>query len=212
MKLMQSSLVRALCAIIVGALLIKYREQTVTWMTIAIGVMFFISGVLSCVAYMVSRRRKNDVRVFDADGRPVAGFTPPFPIVGLGSLILGLVLALMPATFVSWLMYILAAILLLGAVGQFVALAAASKVARVGAYFWVMPSLVLLVALVAIVRPSAIASAPLFVIGWCMVLYGVVECVNTLKIHNMRKAMERDGQTNGAKPSGPRAAVDDLGK
>ena len=44
MKVIQSSLFRALCAIIVGALLIQYREQTVTWITIAIGVLFFLSG------------------------------------------------------------------------------------------------------------------------------------------------------------------------
>ena len=48
MRIVQSSFFRALCAVIIGALLIKYREQTVTWMTIVIGVMFFLSGVVSC--------------------------------------------------------------------------------------------------------------------------------------------------------------------
>lgn len=191
-------MVRALCAIIVGVLLIKYREQTVTWITIAIGVMFFMSGVLSCVTYMVARRQKNDARVYDAEGRQVSGYVPPFPIVGLGSMLLGLVLALMPATFVAWLMYILAAILMLGAIGQFFALASVSKIARVGFWFWLMPSLVFLVAVVAILRPSAIAAAPLFVIGWCMILYGVVECINTLKIYRLRKMVERSAcQTVG---------------
>ena len=51
MKVFQSSVVRALCAIIVGALIVKYRELTVTWITIAIGVLFFLSGVFSCVTY-----------------------------------------------------------------------------------------------------------------------------------------------------------------
>ena len=46
MRIVQSSFFRALCAVIIGALLIKYREQTVTWMTIVIGVMFFLSGVV----------------------------------------------------------------------------------------------------------------------------------------------------------------------
>lgn len=191
MKVFQSSLLRALCAIVVGALLVKFREQTVTWMTIAIGVLFFVSGVFSCVAYFVARGKKDDVQVFDADGRQLTGLKPSFPIVGLGSLILGLILALMPSSFVASLMYILAAILILGAVSQFMSLIAASRVARIGFYFWIMPALTLLIGLVAVISPSSIASAPLFVIGWAMVVYGVVELVNTIKIHQLRRAMER---------------------
>lgn len=191
MKVFQSSLLRAFCAIVVGALLVKFREQTVTWMTIAIGVLFFVSGVFSCVAYFVARGKKDDVQVFDADGRQLTGLRPSFPIVGLGSLILGLILALMPSTFVASLMYILAAILILGAVSQFMSLIAASRVARIGFYFWIMPALTLLIGLVAVISPSSIASAPLFVIGWAMVVYGVVELVNTIKIHQLRRAMER---------------------
>ena len=56
MKVIQSSFFRALCAIIVGALLIQYREQTVTWITIAIGVLFFLSGVFSLLSYMSAKR------------------------------------------------------------------------------------------------------------------------------------------------------------
>lgn len=54
-----------------------------------------------------------------------------------------------------------------------------------------MPSLILLIGLIAIVYPSAIASAPLFVIGWCMLLYGVVEIINTLKIGKIRRLKEK---------------------
>ena len=61
-----------------GVLLIKYREETVTWLTIVIGILFFLSGVISCVAYFVARRRDNDVQLFDADGRQLSGFKPRF--------------------------------------------------------------------------------------------------------------------------------------
>lgn len=145
MKVFQSSVVRALCAIIVGALIVKYRELTVTWITIAIGVLFFLSGVFSCVAYFIARGKISDVQVFDADGRQITGLRPTFPIVGLGSLILGLILALMPNTFVQSLMYILAAMLILGAVTQMVNLVAASRMARIGFYYWIMPALTLLI-------------------------------------------------------------------
>lgn len=191
MKTLFSGLLRALCAIAVGALLVKYREQTVEWMTIAIGIMFFVSGVFSCVTYFVARGKRDDIQVFDADGRQLTGAKPVFPIVGLGSLILGLVLAVMPGVFVTYLVYMLAALLILGAVGQFVSLIAASRIARIGAYFWIMPSLTLLVGLVALVSPGSIAAAPLFVIGWAMIVYGAVETLNVLKIYQLRRHMER---------------------
>lgn len=191
MRIVQSSFFRALCAVIIGALLIKYREQTVTWMTIVIGVMFFLSGVVSCAAYLSARSREDMPQMFDAQGRQLTGMKP-LPIVGIGSLVLGLILALMPATFITWLMYILAAILILGAINQFVSLASVSRVVHVGFYFWIMPSIIMLIGIIAVAYPSAIASAPLFVIGWCMMLYGVVEIINNLKINGIRRQMAKD--------------------
>lgn len=191
MKTLASSLLRALCAIAVGALLVKYREQTVEWITIAIGILFFVSGVVSCVTYFVARGKADGIEVYDADGRRLTGTRPIFPIVGVGSVILGLILAVMPTAFVTYLVYLLAAILILGAVSQLVSLVAASRMARIGVYFWIMPSLTLLVGLVAVVSPQSIATAPLFVIGWAMIVYGMVETLNAIKIYQLRRHMER---------------------
>lgn len=190
MKTLISSLLRAICAIAVGALLVKYREQTVEWITVAIGILFFVSGVFSCVAYFVARGKKDDVEVYDASGKRLTPVKPIFPIVGLGSLILGLILAVMPTAFITYLVYLLAAILILGAVNQLVGLVATTRIARVGIYFWIMPSLTLLIGLVAVISPSSIASAPLFVIGWAMMVYGAVEMVNALKIYQLRRYVE----------------------
>ena len=54
-----------------------------------------------------------------------------------------------------------------------------------------MPSIIMLIGIIAVVYPSAIASAPLFVIGWCMMLYGVVEIINNLKINGIRRQMAK---------------------
>lgn len=199
MQIIQSSLARAVSAIIMGVLLIKYREQTVTWLTIVIGILFFLSGVISCAAYFVARRRESDVQLFDADGRQLSGFKVSFPLTGLGSIVLGLILALMPNAFISWLMFILAAMLIIGAIGQFVSLAAITRTFRIGIYFWIMPSVILLIGLLALIRPSAIASAPLFVIGWCMLLYGVSESVNSIKFYLLRKKMKEAAEKKGEK-------------
>ena len=182
MKVFQSSIFRALCAIVVGALLVKYREQTVTWITIAIGVIFFVSGVISTVAYLSAKRQatKEGVEIYDAKGNRLTRPVPPFPIVGLGSIILGAWLALFPNSFVNGLMFVLAGMLILGALNLFFNLAAATRFSSIGCLWWVLPVAIFLVGITALVKPSTIASAPLFIIGWGMMAYGMVDLVNTI--------------------------------
>ena len=184
MKAIQSHIFRALVAIIVGILLIEYKESMVTWITMAIGILFFISGVISLITYYVNLKRseKTDAIVYDTNGKQLTGIKPNFPIVGLGSAILGGIFALMPTAFINGLVYILAAILILGAVNQLSNLVAARSYAKIGVYYWIMPVLILLVGILCILRPGAVASAPLLIVGWCMLLYGIVECVNSFKM------------------------------
>lgn len=197
MKVIHSSIFRAVCAIIVGVLLIQYREQTVTWITIAIGVLFFLSGVISLASYWAAKRNAEKMQgqiLSDSNGKPIMGMIPKFPLVSVGSLILGLLLALMPQVFIAWLMFILAFILILGALTQFVNLASAAKMGRVGILFWLFPSALLLLGLLAIIKPSAIASAPLFIIGWGMLIYGVVELLNAFKVSNNKRIWLKNQQ------------------
>lgn len=197
MKVIHSSIFRAVCAIIVGVLLIQYREQTVTWITIAIGVLFFLSGVISLASYWAAKRNAEKMQgqnLSDSNGKPIMGMLPKFPLVSVGSLILGLLLALMPQVFIAWLMFILAFILILGALTQFVNLASAAKMGRVGILFWLFPSALLLLGLLAIIKPSAIASAPLFIIGWGMLIYGVVELLNAFKVSNNKRIWLKNQQ------------------
>lgn len=197
MKVIHSSIFRAVCAIIVGVLLIQYREQTVTWITVAIGVLFFLSGVISLASYWAAKRNAEKMQgqiLSDSNGKPIMGMMPKFPLVSVGSLILGLLLALMPQVFIAWLMFILAFILILGALTQFVNLASAAKMGRVGILFWLFPSVLLLLGLLTIIKPSAIASAPLLIIGWGMLIYGVVELLNAFKISNNKRIWLKNQQ------------------
>ncbi len=209
MKVIHSSLFRALCAIVIGCLLIKYREQTVTWITIAIGVLFFLSGIISLVSYYATRRNAGKMQgqvLYDANGKKVlGGISPSFPLVGVGSLVFGVALALMPGVFISWLMYILAFILILGALSQFSNLVIAAKMGRVGIVYWILPSALLLLGVLAIIRPSTLASAPLFIIGWSMLVYGVVECVSSLKVANNRRRWQKSQAGNDAADTIPEA-------
>lgn len=193
MKVLQSSVFRAICAVVVGILLISNPDSTVTGITIAIGAMFLISGAISCATYFAAKARKNDdVEVYDEQGRIIAPIKPVFPIVGLGSVLLGLVLMLLPGVFVKSLMYVLGAILLLGAINQFMSLISANRVSSIPLWFWICPIIILLIGLFVILKPMESASLPLIIIGWCLLLYGVSECINAIKINNVRKRMMKE--------------------
>lgn len=186
MKLIKTSFFRAITAVIVGVLLITYREEIITWLTISIGILFFLSGLITCIIYFVTRNTESSEMNLDS-AKSTPTFTPLFPLVGMGSLLLGLMLALMPNSFVNWMVYILGALLILGAIGQYVSLASIVKLVRISIFFWIMSSVIFLIGVVSIIKPMWIASDPLLIIGWSMILYGVVECVDTIKVMNTRR-------------------------
>lgn len=181
-KALTSSFLRAVCAIAIGVLLILYPDSTILGLTVAIGVVFFISGTISCLAYFNAQRLFRAAAQSEANPLPGATPQPSFPVVGLGSIILGLLLALTPDIFVKFQMYIIGIALILGAINQYMSLIGAGRVAKIPFGFWVCPTLVLLTGLFVVLKPMASASLPMLVTGWCCLLYGVTDIVNTLKI------------------------------
>lgn len=195
MKLLQSSIFRALCAIVVGALLIKYPDNTVKGITMAIGVLFLVSGIISCLTYIMARRKVSEYKVYDASGRLVAGATPTFPLVGMGSIILGLILALMPTAVVSAVMYIVGVLLVLGAINQMMVLIGGRRYGSISLLYWLFPILVLLIGLYVMLKPMTPASMAMLVLGWCMLVYGVAELVGAVKVYSIRKRFESQPPT-----------------
>uniref|UniRef100_UPI004025C3B4 DUF308 domain-containing protein n=1 Tax=Prevotella sp. TaxID=59823 RepID=UPI004025C3B4 len=193
MKTFPKSILRSCCAIAAGVVLVQYREQAVMWITVGIGVVFFISAVISFIDYMASRKNRDEqVELFDAQGRKMRQQRKrSFPVVAVGCGILGSVMALSPNTFVGGLMFVLAALLIAGGAYQLFSLSLATRFARVGFVWWVLPVVILLIGLLALIKPSVIASAPLLIIGWCMMVYGVVDLVNALKIHRCKKQFDK---------------------
>lgn len=195
MKSYTNSLVKALFSVVFGALLIKYREEAITWITIALGVCFFIVGVFVCVFYYASKNPQPDAVVTGEESKK-RDLSAVFPFSGVGSIVLGIVLALQPEGFGFAFVYIIAGLLIFGALTQFIALSEARHHAHIGAYFWVMPTLIMLTGLTAIAKPSVFATSVLFILGWTLLIYGIVEIINALSIHRVRKIAEKSKQPN----------------
>lgn len=192
MKILQSSVFRSISALAIGILLIKYPDNTVTWITVAIGCLFLLSGIISLVVYYHATRKVSEYKITDADGNLVASDEKPtFPIVGVGSLILGLLLALTPTVFVKGLMYVIGFILVLGAINQYMNLLNARHFGKVGFGYWIFPSIILLTGLYVIIRPMEPAEMAMMILGWCTLLYGVTELINSMKIHAEKRKADK---------------------
>ena len=197
MKVLQISAVRAIIVLVTGFLLVKYREDTMTWMTITVGVLFLISGLVACMVYYFEKEKvaKKTAKAALQEGQQEEEDlkSPSFPIAGVGSIVLGIILAVMPNTFTTWMVYILSALLILGAVNQFMNLARSRQYARVPMYMWVFPTISMVVAILLISRP--IETDALFftlkVIGWAFMYYGILEFVLIIRMYLVRKAYDK---------------------
>ena len=197
MKVLQISAVRAIIVLVTGFLLVKYREDTMTWMTITVGVLFLISGLVACMLYYFEKEKvaKKTAKAALQEGQQEEEDlkSPSFPIAGVGSIVLGIILAVMPNTFTTWMVYILSALLILGAVNQFMNLARSRQYARVPVYMWVFPTISMVVAILLISRP--IETDALFftlkVIGWAFMYYGVLEFILIIRMYLVRKAYDK---------------------
>lgn len=195
MKVLQISAIRAIIVLVTGFLLVRYREETMTWMTITVGILFLLSGLVSCIAYYFEKEKvaKKTATSEQQGGQEEEENlkSPSFPIAGVGSIALGIILAVMPNTFITWVVYILAALLILGAVGQFMNLARSRQYARVPVYMWLFPTVILAIAILLISKPIETAQLPLLVLGWAFMYYGVLEFILIIRMYLVRKSYEK---------------------
>lgn len=195
MKVLQISAIRAIIVLVTGFLLVRYREETMTWMTITVGILFLLSGLVSCIAYYFEKEKvaKKTAKAEQQEGQQEEENlkSPSFPIAGVGSIALGIILAVMPNTFITWVVYILAALLILGAVNQFMNLARSRQYARVPVYMWLFPTVILATAILLISKPIETAQLPLLVLGWAFMYYGVLEFILIIRMYLVRKSYEK---------------------
>lgn len=76
---MNYSIIRCICALVIGVLLVAWPEAAILYLVITIGVLFLVPGLFSVFGYLIRGKQ---------DGSS-------FPIAGLGSLLFGLWLMIM---------------------------------------------------------------------------------------------------------------------
>jgi len=174
MKYVESITFRALSALCIGCLLIAFPDKTTTWLVIIIGILFLVPGLISIVAYFNVRTEKESMRAL-------------FPIIGIGSVLFGVILIVFSNVFMDYMKYVLAAFLILAGISQLVTLLNLQKWTKVNVFFFIMSLLITLVGLFIVIAAKLIATNVLTVLGTASIVYGLVELISAIRFHNVRR-------------------------
>lgn len=165
MKTMSYSVIKGICAVIMGVLLVTWPETAILYLVIAIGAMFLVPGVVAVLNYIFKSREQGAM----------------FPIVSVGSMLFGLWLMISPAFFVGILMYVLGAVLVFAGISQIMQLVNARGWTQVAFGYYVMPVLILIAGLVVLLNPFAAATVPFIILGVSSIVYGITDIINGIR-------------------------------
>lgn len=177
---MVNVVVRSLCVILIGVLVVVLREAFMPVIIQFIGAAFILSGIISL--FNVYQLRKRGLsKGFDVFVLATAG------VAGIA---LGAWLLLSPAFFLSLLMLLLGLLLLAMGIYQTVSLLLVQRRFGLSLYMYVVPLLLLAMGVLVIVNPFEAAAIPFLVVGIGAILAGISDLVSTLYIIRRSKALE----------------------
>lgn len=176
MKALNYSVIRGICAVLMGLLLVTWPEAAIVYLVIAIGAVFFVPSLFSLVGYFTKGRQEGAM----------------FPIVSIGSLLFGLWLMVSPAFFVGILMYVLGVVLVFAGISQIIQLVNARGWTLVAPGYYIMPVLILLAGLVVLLNPFAAAAIPFIILGVSSIVYGITDIINQLRFRKKEEKKEEN--------------------
>ena len=172
---MLNAFFRSLSVVIVGVLLIVYKDAVMPFVVQLIGIAFMLPGLIALGLHLYASR----------DGRPP--FWSLQMLTSLGSVAFGLWLLFAPGFFIAVLMKLFGIILLLIGVYQVIKLLrAGTRNLRPSIYYYILPVLVVLLGLFALFNPLEAASVPFIFIGAGGVMAGISDFINSLLISRIK--------------------------
>ncbi len=175
MRTLSNSILRSVCSLVIGVLLVVWPETAMIYLVITIGVLFLIPGLVSMLGYFAHRTGEVE---------------QTFPVAALGSALFGLWLMIMPAFFVSILMYILGAFLVLAGIQLISSLVSVRRASMVPVGFFVVPVLILLAGILVLLNPFATASVPFIILGVSCICYSLSDLINYYKFRNRNNRIQ----------------------
>ena len=103
-KLLRNVLLRSLCVLIFGVLLLVFSNELSRWIVYASGALFVLLGIIALIGYVKNRQDKS--------------LSVVYPVVAVGSVLFGVVQLILPDQFYGVLRYLMSGIIFLLAIAQ----------------------------------------------------------------------------------------------
>lgn len=177
---MVNVVVRSICVILIGVLMVVLREAFMPVIVQFIGATFIVSGIISLFnVYVLCKRGLS--RNFD---------TFVLVVAGVAGVALGAWLLLSPGFFLSLLMLILGVLLLAMGLYQMTTLLMVQRRLHLSFYMYVVPLLLLAIGVLVIINPFEAAGLPFLIVGAGAILAGVSDLVSSLYLVYRSKAIK----------------------
>ena len=171
MKNKNNAIVRIICAIILGLVLVFWPSLTINYLVMTIGGVFLVAGVISFSTFLFRDKEKYvDIR---------------FPFESSGSILFGLVLIIIPGVFINVLMYVMGVLLILACIQQIYILIAIRRRGTVPLGFYIVPVLTLICSLAIIIHPFGVLRNTFIFLGVIALIYGINELINYIKFRKL---------------------------
>lgn len=174
MKLYSSYIFRSFISIMIGLLLI-FNPDTPIFLIEIIGALFALSGLWSITSFLLTYFKKNSV------------IKPVFPIAGLGSLLMGVVLGIHAEFFLQILMYVLGYIILLFGFSQLFGVFSYRKFVPLNFAVFILPVSIILIGSFVLFQYKDAALLPFRILGTCCVIYGISDLFYGFRIKHYER-------------------------
>ncbi|MGI5913619.1 MAG: HdeD family acid-resistance protein [Bacteroidales bacterium] len=161
------SLVSCIISLVLGLVMVIWPELVADYLVFALGLLFLIPGAISIISYFVNKRRNVSIGL-------------PIRLSGLGSVLFGLLLMLVPSFFANMIVFILGMAIAMGGLFQIVQLYHAREWVKVSAFAYVVPILLFILGIYSILNPSDAKEKTFLVIGVGILVYAVSGLFNWL--------------------------------
>ena len=171
---MNVQIVRSISILLIGVLFLALGNSALSLLIMVVGLLLMLPGVWSLISYIRHIEQR-----------------PMFPLAALGSFVLGLWMAISPAFFVGFFMYVLGGVLVALGIYQLATLVVSSRMLPVVWPLYVLPVLLLLLGLFVLFNPFKAAGLPFILIGWGCVVSSVNDLVAAIRTKKLHKASRR---------------------
>lgn len=199
MRILSSYIFRALCAMLVGFLLVSNPSEMTTLLVQIIGGLFVLSGLAAFINYFVGKFRADKTRKRLAQVAELEQVYIPSPsnvgiVVGVGSIAFGAFLLVRPALFINILMYVLGGLLVLIGIYQLASLIIFRRVAPLRVMLFLLPLFIIAAGVLVVCYPMETAALPFTILGVAYIFYGITEFIYGIRLHRYQKRLEQESQ------------------